>query len=95
MFNIKDNIFPIPQLFSERIYISAPSGAGKSYFTAEYILEIRKKFGKKREIFIFSRVDEDKSLDDKLPAKYVSKDRGGVIKDRRWKDQAPQEQRHD
>lgn len=71
--NIKDNIFPIPQLFSERIYISAPSGAGKSYFTAEYILEIRKKFGKKREIFIFSRVDEDKSLDDKLPAKYVTR----------------------
>ena len=71
--NLKDNIFPIPQLFSERIYISAPSGAGKSYFTAEYILEIRKKFGKKREIFIFSRVDEDKSLDDKLPAKYVTR----------------------
>ena len=66
------DVFPIPQLYSERIYISAPSGAGKSYFTGQYVEEIRNKFGKKRNIFIFSRVDEDKALD-KFPKKVLTR----------------------
>ena len=70
-FEIDDEVFPIPQLFSERIYISAPSGAGKSFFTADYVNAILDKFGKKRNIYIFSRVDKDESLDKKLPKRKV------------------------
>jgi len=73
VFNIEDEVFPIPQLYSERIYISAPSGAGKSYWTADYVNAIREKYGKKRDIYIFSRVDKDESLDKKLPKKYVTR----------------------
>ena len=55
--------FPLPQKHSERIYISAPSGAGKSTFIGKYLTELRKVKGKKRPIFIFSRVEDDKPLD--------------------------------
>ena len=62
--NNNDYVFPSPRKLSERIYISAPSGSGKSYFTALYLAELRKQKGqRKREIYIFSRVDEDKPLD--------------------------------
>lgn len=71
-FDTSEHVFPIPQLYSERLYISAPSGAGKSYFTGEYIEQIRTKFGKKRQIYIFSRVDEDKALD-RFPKKSVTR----------------------
>lgn len=56
-------VFPIPQVYSERGYVSAPSGAGKSYFTGQYVEKIRDKFGKKRQVFIFSRVEADEALD--------------------------------
>lgn len=56
-------IFPVPQKESERIYVPAPSGSGKSTFIGEYLNFIREKYGKKRKIYIFSRVDEDKPLD--------------------------------
>tara|TARA_R110002096_G_scaffold376374_1_gene570068 strand:- start:77 stop:910 length:834 start_codon:yes stop_codon:yes gene_type:complete len=55
--------FPLPQKHSERIYISAPSGAGKSTFIGKYLGELRKVKGKKRPIFIFSRVENDEPLD--------------------------------
>jgi len=55
-------LFPIPQKESERIYVPAPSGSGKSTFIGMYIEELRKKH-KKRPIYIFSRVKEDKPLD--------------------------------
>ena len=35
-------LFPIPQKFSERIYVPAPSGSGKSTFIGMYIQELRK-----------------------------------------------------
>lgn len=54
--------FPIPQKKSERIYVPAPSGSGKSTFIGMYLKEIRAKY-KKRPIYIFSRVEEDKPLD--------------------------------
>lgn len=57
-----DFIFPIPQKRSERLYISAPSGAGKSTFIGLYLDEIKKKF-KNRHIFVFSRVEEDEPID--------------------------------
>ena len=55
--------FPIPQKFSERIYVPAPSGSGKSTFIGMYINELTKKYGKNRKIFIFSRVEKDEPLD--------------------------------
>lgn len=51
-------LFPIPQKFSERIYVPAPSGSGKSTFIGMYIEELTKLYGKKRKIFIFSRVEK-------------------------------------
>lgn len=54
--------FPIPQKKSERIYVPAPSGSGKSTFIGMYLKELRAKY-KKRPIYIFSRVEEDKPLD--------------------------------
>ena len=54
--------FPIPQKKSERLYVPAPSGSGKSTFIGMYLTELRKKY-KKRPIYIFSRVEEDKPLD--------------------------------
>lgn len=56
-------LFPIPQKFSERIYVPAPSGSGKSTFIGMYIDELTKLYGKKRKIFIFSRVEKDEPLD--------------------------------
>mgnify|MGYP003624497689 FL=1 len=56
------NVFPIPQKKSERIYVPAPSGSGKSTFIGMYLKELRAKY-KKRPIFIFSRIEEDKPLD--------------------------------
>jgi len=55
-------IFPLPQKFSERIYVPAPSGSGKSTFIGMYLDFLKKKFGR-RTIYIFSRVEEDKPLD--------------------------------
>ena len=55
-------LFPIPQKYSERIYVPAPSGSGKSTFIGMYLEEMR-KVDKKRKIYIFSRVDEDEPLD--------------------------------
>ena len=65
--DFKDNstkLFPIPQKFSERIYVPAPSGSGKSTFIGEYLGYLREmKKGDKRTIYIFSRVGKDKPLD--------------------------------
>ena len=66
--NNDDFIFPIPQKKSERLYISAPSGAGKSTFIGLYLDEIRKK-DKKRHIFVFSRVTEDEPIDRHKPVR--------------------------
>lgn len=56
-------LFPIPQKFSERIYVPAPSGSGKSTFIGMYIEQLTKLFGKNRKIYIFSRVEKDEPLD--------------------------------
>jgi hypothetical protein len=44
------------------LYISAMSGSGKSYYTAEYVKQYHKKYPK-NEIFLFSTIDDDKCLD--------------------------------
>lgn len=55
-------MFPLPQKYSERIFIAAPSGSGKSTFIGMYLKQLRIKYPNRR-IYIFSRVDEDKPLD--------------------------------
>tara|TARA_R110000823_G_scaffold240300_1_gene365322 strand:- start:98 stop:1045 length:948 start_codon:yes stop_codon:yes gene_type:complete len=55
-------VFPIPQKFSERIFVPAPSGSGKSTFIGMYLKQLRILYPK-RKIVIFSRVLEDKPLD--------------------------------
>jgi len=44
------------------LYISAMSGSGKSYYTAEYIKQYHKKYPK-NNIYLFSSIEEDKCLD--------------------------------
>ena len=55
-------VFPLPQKYSERIYIAAPSGSGKSTFIGEYLKQLRILYPQ-RKIYIFSRVENDKPLD--------------------------------
>lgn len=57
---ITDNgrLYPVPSGKPERIYISAPSGAGKSTVVANYMKEAR-KLRPDLKIFIFSRVKDD------------------------------------
>ena len=59
----KGVIFPLPRQKSERLYISAPSGAGKSTFVGKYLKLLLKGKNKDRPFFLFSRVEEDKPLD--------------------------------
>ena len=55
-------VFPLPQKYSERLYVPAPSGSGKSTWVGMYLKMLRIQYPKRR-IVIFSRVDEDKPLD--------------------------------
>jgi len=54
----------IPNKNTERnvLYITGQSGSGKSYYTAQYIKEYHKMFPK-REVFIFSSLADDSTLD--------------------------------
>jgi len=44
------------------IYVGAPSGAGKTVFCATYAKNF-KRFWPKKKIYLFSKVDEDQSID--------------------------------
>ena len=55
-------VFPLPQKYSERIYVPAPSGSGKSTFIGEYLKQLRILYPQRR-IVIFSRVEKDEPLD--------------------------------
>lgn len=58
---------------TERYYISGPSGSGKSYFISKW-LEMNKKIFKgknKKELYIFSRINEDKQLDKFKPIRVI------------------------
>ena len=54
---------PIPSN-AERdvLYVSGMSGSGKSYYTAEYLKQYHKKWPK-RDVFLFSSIDQDACLD--------------------------------
>ena len=56
-------IIPLPDKnIIEKIYVSAPSGAGKSYWCGNWLKEFKKMF-KDDEIYLFSKVTQDKALD--------------------------------
>jgi hypothetical protein len=54
----------IPDKNTERsiLYITAPSGSGKSFYTREYISQYKKMYPK-REVYVFSSLDDDPTLD--------------------------------
>jgi hypothetical protein len=56
---------PDPETERSILYITGPSGSGKSYYTRNYILEYKKIFPK-NNIYIFSSLTEDETLD-KIP----------------------------
>ena len=62
-----ETIQQIPDKETERsiLYITGPSGSGKSYYTRNYILEYKKLFPK-NNVYIFSSLDSDETLD-KIP----------------------------
>ena len=75
---VEDNLFELPDDYTMRLspthdkdqnlrmVIIAPSGAGKSTFVKNYILDYKKKYPKK-DVFLFSRHSEDPSIDDAKP----------------------------
>jgi len=62
-----ETIQQLPDKETERsiLYITGPSGSGKSYYTRNYILEYKKLFPK-NNVYIFSSLDSDETLD-KIP----------------------------
>jgi len=62
---IDGHFIPLPQLFesgSERGYVAGSSGSGKSTYIGKYI-GLYKQMFPKRNIWVFSRLTEDKELD--------------------------------
>lgn len=58
----KFQVIPNPNTERQIVYITAQSGAGKSWWCKEYCEEYKKIFPK-REIYLFSSLAEDKSID--------------------------------
>jgi Cdc6-like AAA superfamily ATPase len=52
----------------DSIYITGPSGSGKSYFVSNFISEYKKRYPK-REVILFSAKDEDPALDKYKPGR--------------------------
>jgi DNA helicase HerA-like ATPase len=63
-----DTLQLIPNIKAERqcVYICGQSGSGKSYFTTNYVNEYKKLYPK-REIYVISSINEDKSIDSLKP----------------------------
>ena len=66
---------PFPNTKTEReiLYITGCSGSGKSTFTRMYLEQYKKKY-KSREIYMFSSLKEDKSLDAIKPKRFIIDD---------------------
>jgi hypothetical protein len=74
---LKEGCFQqIPNKNTEReiVYITGASGSGKSTYTRKYCEEYRKCFPK-REIYMFSSLAEDESLDSVKPKRIILDDR--------------------
>lgn len=76
-YHLNDGTYiPLPLIKKEqvdRIFISGASGVGKSTFIAMYAQQYKKLF-KKNNIIMFSRLDDDKSIDDKIKIKRIRLD---------------------
>ena len=59
-----DTIQQVPDKSKERniLYITAPSGSGKSYYTLQYTKEYHKMYPK-RNVYLFSSLDHDDTID--------------------------------
>ena len=70
----------VPDTTTERqiLYITGPSGSGKSTYTRMFLEEYKRKY-KDREIYLFSSLKEDESLDKIKPKRFK-------IDDSLWKD---------
>ena len=55
------------------LYITAPSGAGKSTYTLKYLQEYKKKY-KQNEIYLFSALTEDETIDQLKDIKRIKVD---------------------
>jgi hypothetical protein len=54
---------PLPRKkIVEKLYVSAPSGSGKSYYSGKWIKEFNKAF-RDQEVYLFSPIPSDKALD--------------------------------
>jgi len=62
----KFQLIPNPKTEREILYITGPSGSGKSTFVRKYLEQYKKTF-KDREIYLFSSLPDDESLDDIQP----------------------------
>jgi len=70
----------VPDTTTERqiLYITGPSGSGKSTYTRMFLEEYKRKY-KDREIYLFSSLKEDESLDKIKPKRFK-------MDDTLWKD---------
>ena len=59
-------LIPINKTERQCVYICGQSGSGKSYFTTNYVKQYKKMFPK-RDIFVISSIEEDKSIDSLNP----------------------------
>lgn len=62
----KFQLIPNPKTEREILYITGPSGSGKSTFVRKYLEQYKKTY-KDREIYLFSSLPDDESLDDIQP----------------------------
>jgi Cdc6-like AAA superfamily ATPase len=62
----KFQLIPSPKTEREILYITGPSGSGKSTFVRKYLEQYKKTF-KDRNIYLFSSLPNDESLDDIEP----------------------------
>lgn len=59
----KFQVIPNPEVERQILYVTGPSGSGKSYFTRAYVQEFQKMFPK-RPIILFSSITDDSSIDE-------------------------------
>lgn len=57
---------PDPETERQIIYVFGPSGSGKSFYSKQYIKQWRKQ-KKKSDVYLFSSLQDDESLDDIKP----------------------------
>ncbi len=70
-----DHVFQVIPNYQTReiIYVAGPSGSGKSTFVSKYAQEYRRMFPK-NNIYVFSRVSNDKVIDKLNPIRIVIND---------------------